>query len=523
MALPSNDDMWREDISIEPGTDRHLDRPVDVEARLRAEGRLRPTAEPPGGSGRKKSGAPPQQNMEGLNVLWIFCDQLRGDTFGFAGHPSIKTPNLDRLAACGAVFERSYCTSPLCCPSRASMLTGQYLPRHGVTRNGRRMAAESEKLLLPRILAEAGYRTANIGKHHAGISANKVWEHNEYVDDAFGATKPSKVPFEPGYWPEDLTFVKEPCDNADRVLYGTYPAPYQVSKSHLLTTQAMRLLYWHRESRPLLLRVSYDDPHSPIVPPEPFASMYSPRDVPEELFEGGMQSIHTKTRTVRDNWRWKGWDAVSMDDHRRHAAYYMGMVSHIDFQIGRLLEYLEASGWAQNTLIVFNSDHGHMTGENAQVIKGGICYQGVCRIPTVMVWPGRIPPGRRVPGVINGTDLAPTILSACSLTAPEEMQGRNLMPLAEGRSERLREFTVSQWSTYIYTIIGERWKLIWYDSDGAGELYDLENDPYEIRNLWDAESERATRERLLRELNLWREAQGCAHVPGRAFESSTDG
>ncbi len=519
MALPSNDEMWRNDMSIEPGTDRHLDRKIDVEAKLREQGRL-PAAERTEPAKPPARRTPPQPRTDGLNVLWIMCDQLRADVFGFAAHPSIKTPNLDRLASRGAVFERSYCTSPLCCPSRASMLTSQYLPQHGVTANGRRMADASRELLFPPMLSAAGYRTVNIGKHHAGIASGEVWGSQQHVQDAFGATKPSKVPFEPGYWPDDLTFINEPCDNADRVLYGTYPGPYQVSKSHVLTTQAMRFLYWHREERPFLLRVSYDDPHSPIVPPEPFASMYGPQDVPDALFEGGMDSIGSKPPTVQDNWRWKGWDGISMEDHRIHAARYMGMVSHVDFQVGRLLEYLEASGWAENTLIVFNSDHGHMIGENRQVVKGGICYQGVCRIPTVLVWPGRIPQGRRVPGVVDGTDLAPTLLEACGLPVPEGMEGRSLLPAAAGETDGVRQFTVSQWSTYVYSVIGERWKLTWFDSDEEGELYDLEADPYEIHNLWSDASVREVREDLLGKLRAWRQRHGCPYVPGPALRNA---
>lgn len=515
-GFPDYDEPWRHDLGVPPGADGVYYESPDVKGYFIERGRLRrPESGPePGGGGRSR---PERKPADRLNVLWIMFDQLRADVFGFAGHPSIHTPNFDRLAARGVVFERSYCTSPLCCPSRASMLTGQHLPEHEVLANGRPMKERSKELIFTRRLTEAGYRTANVGKHHAGVGRDEVWEHYEHVEDAFGATAPKKVPFDPSYWPDDLTFMGERCDNANRALYGTYPGPFQVSKSHVLTTQAMRFLYYDTDPRPFLLRVSYDDPHSPIVPPEPFASMYGPEDVPEELMEGVPGIVETKSKTMRDNWRLRDWDGISEEDHRLHAARYMAMVSHVDFQTGRLLDYLEALGYADDTLILFNSDHGHMIGENAMAKKGLVCYEGVCRVPTVLCWPGELPAGRRVDALVDGREVPPTLLSACGVDAPPGMQGRDLLPLARGQGDGGREYVVSCWEDYIYALIGRRWKLIWFDPDDAGELYDLEKDRYEQNNLWADESVRDVREELVDRLMRWRREHGCPYVPGPAF------
>jgi len=128
----------------------------------------------------------------------------------------VKTPNLDRLAAEGMLFTRSCCSSPVCAPCRASFLTGHYLPKTGVLTNYLRM--DDSQVTFPTLLREAGYRTANIGKHHAGRSASDVWECQQTVEDAFGATKPSKVPFDPSVYPGVRFIANRVVDNSDRVL-----------------------------------------------------------------------------------------------------------------------------------------------------------------------------------------------------------------------------------------------------------------------------------------------------------------
>ncbi len=157
------------------------------------------------------------------NVLWLMADQWRGDMLGFMGrHPALKTPNLDRLAARGVTFTRSYCNYPLCQPSRASMMTSRYIPKHGVWSNGHRMF--EQQVCFPPLLRDAGYRTANIGKTHCGRSTTELFEFNQNSPDAFGATKPSDVAFDPKVYPECVFIADKICDNSDRVLYGKYPS-----------------------------------------------------------------------------------------------------------------------------------------------------------------------------------------------------------------------------------------------------------------------------------------------------------
>ena len=459
---------------------------------------------------KNKAAKEPQRHYdERPNVLWLMADQWRGDMLGCLGHPAVQTPNLDKLAAKGVAFSRTYCTSPVCLPSRASFFTGLSLPHHQALTNG--MPMKKDTPCFTNLLKEAGYRTANIGKHHAGVSAQHCWEYLDNSPDAFGATAPRNVAFDPNNYPE-LTFIAdEVCDNSDRVLYGTYPGPVPTTKSYRLTTQAMRWLYYHDDPRPFFLRVSYDDPHPPVVPPPPFDKMYDPAGVPADLIEGAKESFANKTWTVQTYAEQKGVTKITEAQHREHIARYMGLCSHLDAQIGRLLDYLEEIGYADNTLVVFNSDHGHMIGEHGLTHKHYVLYEGVNRIPFIMRWPGKLPENSINNALIDGCDFAPTMMDALHVDGLGEVDGQSVLPLARGECDTINDYVVCQYDDFCFSIVEERFKLIRYDSDdeSVGEFYDLENDPYEKQNLWNDPRVSDAQARLDQALNAWRTKHGA--------------
>ena len=257
--------------------------------KLVAEGRLpeleRP-AKPAGSVG-------PLHKPDRPNVLWIMADQLRGDTFGFMGHPVCRTPALDRLAAQGMVFTRSYCSQPVCEPSRATMLTGHNSFQNGVLQNGYRLRAG--EVTLPEILARSGYTTANIGKTHCGRPGREVFQHEQPVRDVYGVTFPSDAAFDPELFPGTTYLGGEPVTNPNEVISGTYPGPVESTKSYNIATQARVWLEQQNGANPFFLRVSFDDPHPPVVPPEPYASMYSPGDVPDEVIIYAIEAVDVLT------------------------------------------------------------------------------------------------------------------------------------------------------------------------------------------------------------------------------------
>ncbi len=484
-----------------PFDDRKEKRPgfQDFRRKLGDEGELPPSRQP---GQRGEHVEPKRVPSDRPNVLYIICDQLRVDTFGFMGLPSIRTPNLDRLATEGAYCTRSYCSSPVCMPARATFMTGHYVGRHNVVQNGWPMAKDEE--VFPRRLSEAGYRTANIAKVHCGRGVNQIWEYHQGVKDAFGATKPSDVPFIRDVYPNLKFLGDHPCDNADSVLYGDYPGPVETTKSFNIANAAMKWLYYQDDPRPWFLRVSFDDPHPPVVPPEPYASMYKPEDVPPELLQGWKESLAGKPEVVRDFASYKQLDQTSEEDHRIHAAKYMGLVSHLDAQIGRILDYLDQTEFAESTIVVLNSDHGHMIGEHGLSHKGAFLFEGVLRIPTLLRWRGRIKPGTRIDALVDAVDFVPTIYDMLKLEIPEHLPGKSLVPLLTGQVEKIRDYAFAHWDDFGYCIVGERYKLCWWDTD-EGELYDLESDPLEKQNLWDSPALSEVQVRMLAELQKWRD------------------
>ncbi len=487
-------------MSPAPGQDRQFQKP-DFRNLLEEQGKI-----PKRPKKQKQAKEPKRHYDERPNVLWLMADQFRGDMLGCLNHPKVKTPNLDTLASQGVCFSRAYCSSPVCLPSRASMFTGLSLPHHQALTNGMPMKDGCE--IFTQKLQEAGYRTANLGKHHAGIPANKCWEYLDNAPDVFGATKPSDVAFSPEVFNDSVFIANEVCDNSDRVLYGTYPGPVQTTKSFRLADKAMKWLYWHDDPRPFFLRVSFDDPHPPVVPPEPYASMYDPNDVPDDLLNNYKESFAQKTWTVQTYAEQKGLTQISEEQHRLHIARYMGLCTHLDAQIGRILDYLDEIGFADNTLVVFNSDHGHMIGEHGLTHKHYVLYEGVNRIPFIMRWPGKIKENLISDALIDGCDLAPTLLDALGVEPMNNIDGHSALPLAQGDSTEINDYVVCQYDDFCFSICDKRWKIIVYDSDddGVGECYDLDNDPYEQENLW---GNCAEQERLVQTLNEWRERHGA--------------
>jgi len=438
------------------------------------------------------------------NVVWLMADQLRADVFGFLKKYNIQTPNIDRLANESIVFENSFCAEPVCCPARATLMTGHYPSKHGVLHNvGYPMRAE--EMVLPKILSKNGYRTGLVGKSHDGRNAGEMWESFEYVEDAFGATMPSKVCFNLKNFPSIKMISPKDGQDCNRVLYGTYPAGPEISKSHLLSTRFMNLLYWHSQDRPFFFSLSLDDPHPPVVPPPPYDSMYAASDIIPEFFDDSGRSLAGKPATVKDWHRFYECDHISPNDYRKHAAHYLGLVSYVDTEIGRILDYLDETGLAQNTIVILNSDHGHMIGEHGLVHKGPFCYDGVIKIPTIIRWPGKIKPGLRNDAIVEGVDFLPTVLDMLGVRNSEEVHGRSLRPLWENPNIPWKEHAFIQWDDYIFCIRGKIWKLTWYESDKTGEMYNIQTDPFEKTNLFAESQYQVERDELLNRLNEWRQ------------------
>ena len=439
------------------------------------------------------------------NILWICSDQQRADTLGCYGNGRIHTPNIDRLAASGALFEQCYSQSPVCTPSRASFLTGRYPRTTRCRQNGQDIPAD--EVLVTRLLAEAGYSCGLAGKLHLSACHPKAAPAAERrIDDGYAEFHWSHHPMPD--WPtnEYIRWVREhgadyktpPLEECRYVRRGM---PEQLHQTTWCADKAIGFLEHHARfpQHAWLMSVNIFDPHHPFDPPEDLLRKWAGRlaDVPLPNYVPG--ELHSKP-AVQLRCRSGAYgipgnfpaDAMSDADHRWLRAAYWAMCELIDRQVGRMLAALEASGQAENTLVIFMSDHGEMLGDHGIYLKGPFFYDPAVRVPLILSWPGKVAPGRHT-GLAELVDLAPTLLEAAGLSPYAGMQGRSLwqglcagsldaQPRSDVYSEYYNGAAPDGYATMVRT---QTRKLVAHHRTGTGELYDLERDPLETVNRWD--------------------------------------
>ncbi len=415
--------------------------------------------------------------MRPAHILFIQADQFRADCLGAAGHPLVRTPHLDALAAGGARFESAFCTSPVCVPTRNSLLYGCWPSRHGVVSNiGTEAHAEARPGLraFSQVLADGGWQVAQVGKWGASRvvqPADLGFSHYrplaEY--DAWRAEAGlPPVPTAGGWWGEADTGISAaqsaPAWGADRTI-------------ELLTRAAA-------DDQPWFIRWDTNEPHLPCRPPEPFASLYDPATVPPwPSFADGLAGKPYIQAQQRRTWGLEGW---SWAEWAPIVARYLGLITHLDEQFGRVLAALDELGLAADTLVIFSSDHGDTCGGHGMIDKHFIMYDDVWRVPLLARWPGQIAAGTVSQAfVTTPLDLAATFVEAAGLELPDTFQGHGLPALLAGAVERdavYGTYAGSQFGLYSQRAVRERrYKYVW-NPTAEDEFYDLEADPGELVN-----------------------------------------
>ena len=458
------------------------------------------------------------------NMVVILVDDLRWDEFGVGGHPYAETPNIDRLAAEGAMFLNAFHAVPLCSPNRASLLTGQYPSRHGIIDNVARDRLSHHLETFPAALHDAGYETAFVGKWHMG-------------------NDPTPRPgFD--YW------VGLPGQGRiiDPVLYENgAPGTVEGYVTDVLTDRALSFIA--RESdTPFFLFLSHKAIHPdarqlddgsvdldyPMVyiPAERHAGRYDDRvfprrpNVPRQTSEVASAAVRGALEVrasdeIADMFGEDFLDPLTSEETIRRRAE---MLLAIDEGVGRILAALEARGILDETLILFTSDNGYFFGEHGFSIERRMPYDESIRSPLLVRYPPRIEAGTRVEELALSIDIAPTLLEIGGAPVGDHIQGRSLVPLLEGGAGPWRESVLVEFYTYenpmpwlldmdYRAVRTARYKYIHWVRHGD-ELYDVRTDPYEMRNLIDepdmAEVAASLRDELGR-LSL--EALGLGGVP----------
>ncbi|MBN2450751.1 MAG: sulfatase-like hydrolase/transferase [Lentisphaeria bacterium] len=455
-----------------------------------------------------------------MNVLWICTDQQRFDTLGCYGNPRVHTPNLDRLAAGGVRFEQAYCQNPVCTPSRASFLTGRYPRTTRCRQNGQAIPADER--ILPRILRDQGYTCGLSGKLHLSPCNTRACKGTERrIDDGYDIFHWSHHPGKD--WPTNeymlwldergVPLRHEPSGVSRYVQRG-------MPEEHHQTTWCIeKAIHFIRacagRDRPWLFSVNPFDPHHPFNPPPEYLDRYS-RDldrVPLPNYVEGELETKPVWQQIDHRKAYGGvggfpFDEMTETDHRAVRAAYWAMVDLIDHQVGRLLAVLEETGQARDTLVIFASDHGEMLGDHGIYLKGPYFYEPAVHVPLIMACPRLTGGGFSRSELVELTDVAPTILEACGLPPEPGMQGRSFLPLLRNAApaESFREDVLCEFygANFHYTptahttmLRSRRHKITVAHGLGTGELYDLEEDPAETRNLWDSPAHAALKTQLL--------------------------
>jgi arylsulfatase A-like enzyme len=415
---------------------------------------------------------------------------MRWDAMGCAGNRVIRTPHLDALAAGGVRFRWGFAPNPVCCPSRASLITGQYPHSHGVRDNCFPLAAHLKTL--PGLLREAGYRTVSVGKmHFEPIDAPYGFERRRIAEDKSGSYDDHYRRYLADKGLRHLSpdvMWRKPDSGA--LLGMTSPLSeedYIDSWCGRETLEEIR----RRDGRPFFLWLGFPSPHVPTDPPAPWATMYSAEDVipppvdPEEW----------KTKPPEQQPGRLRFDEKAI---RHFLAHYYAMVSLIDKWVGAIVEALKETGQYENTLIVFSSDHGDYAGEHGKIFKGHCLYEGLLRVPFLLHWPARLARGQVSDSLVELVDVLPTFLDYAGVEIPWGVQGRSLRPLlagGEGKTESLREFAFAEYF-YQKMVRTPEWKLIYYAGKPYGELFNLKEDPHEFHNRYDDPACRKVRAEL---------------------------
>lgn len=421
------------------------------------------------------------------NILMITTDQQRWDALGTHSSCGLQTPSLDRLVNEGVDFRNGFCAAAACMPSRASLLTGVYPDRHGVTRTGGDRWIDPGQPTLPGMLTAADYRTVAVGKMHfvpwdahCGFQRRIIIE-SKYADcpDEYrrhvaerGLQAQVIGHHTPGFGAA-MKAMPGRLDEADHI--DTFIGRRGVEAIHQLARES---------DAPFFLWLSFCGPHDPYDPPEPYASMYRPDDMPTPRRAAGeLDRVPPCVKEAATHFGKERLTLHGLSDAciQRIRALYHGNVALIDHWIGRARDALEAHGRDETTLIVFTSDHGDCLGDHDLLWKGWLPCDADMRVPLAICWPGRIAPAV-CDDFATGVDLMPTILGAAGVGPPDLCDGRNLLDVIHGRRPT-RDHALMFAEPDKWRYRDSNWSYTWWPNQPFDTLYDLAADPYELNNL----------------------------------------
>lgn len=417
--------------------------------------------------------------MKKPNILFILSDQHSPHVIGCGGNEVIDTPSLDKLASEGIYLDNMYCQNPLCVPSRASLITGQYSRTTGIYDNMHIMQANITTL--PRTLSAAGYATCLIGKSHFNGEQFHGYQQRPY-GDLYGQ----------GHQPDPQREPRFGINGLGDVLGNSGPSemPIELTQTEICVSEACKWLQIHRSSnkdQPFMLSVHFDKPHFPIKPPRKYFEKYHGRLKLADVPEGYLETTVPFIKEAIDHNETGHHYGKDYDIQLRALEAYYGCVEWVDDAVGRIMETLDYLGYREDTIVIYSSDHGEMGGEHGTWQKT-LFFEASARVPMIFRWPGKIEPGTRTNEITGLLDIFPTICEAAGIEIPETCEGVSLHNLLLSGQPLEREGVFSESAVLRATEHAGcmyrtgKWKYCYY-LDETDELYDIENDPGELNNV----------------------------------------
>jgi arylsulfatase A-like enzyme len=477
----------------------------------------------------------PKKRSDKPNLLFLWTDEQRPDTFAVYGNKKIQTPHLNALASESFVFERPYCTQPVCTPSRSSIMTGLWPHQTGCLTNNIPLGADTP--CLPELLGDPDYRTAYMGKWHLGdeVFAQHGFEEWKAIEDGYekyySEGRPQEAISSYAEYLQGLGYEPQ----TERGTYGRgfcARLPFDHCKPEYLKREAQDFLR-RRQNEPFILHVNYLEPHMPFY--GPLDDLHNPAevDLPKNFSDELAENEPLRYRLMREHFRQAGFEDRPLkteEDWRGLIARYWGLVSQVDRSVGGILATLEELGLADNTIVVYTSDHGDMMGSHRLLTKT-VSYEESVGIPLMIKVPGKTR-GQTYAPPVSQIDLTPTLLDL--MGRPEvahSLPGKSLVPRMSGEQSDqetvfcqwhpLRESVSGRWlpedasperkeeiqkalmASWRMAISPDGWKLCLREGD-LSQLYNLEEDPQETTNLYG----RPEHEAIVRDLSKRIKEQG---------------
>ncbi|MBD3674353.1 MAG: sulfatase-like hydrolase/transferase [Planctomycetaceae bacterium] len=459
------------------------------------------------------------------NIIFIITDQQRYDTINALGYDFMDTPNLDRLATEGIVYTQCHVTAASCAPARASLFKGYYPHTTGILKN-----ADSWRRSWIELLNDSGYHCTNVGKMHTwpfetelGFDERYVVENKDrYLEGRYYFDEWDKALRFRGLIKQQRELYRQRGDYRDRLGAFEWELPEDTHPDMFVGDMATWWINSYPKTEPLFLQIGFPGPHPPYDPIPRYAEPYLKKDLPLlEVTQEELENQPPAFKELRQHNQEIDHDSVVLElnptEEQRHLqrAYYLANVTMIDEKVGEIIDALEQNGYLDNSIIIFTSDHGDCLTDHGHSQKWTM-YDLITRIPLIVWAPKKFQGGRVVNELCQQMDLGPTILELAGIDVPHTLEAISMKESLESDDWKGRDYVFAEQikdgiltgCEFMTMVRNHEWKLVHFLDEPHGQLFNLSEDPDELKNLWNDDKSAAVKQEMLGVLREWRIRSG---------------